>query len=123
MRKLYITDKGKGWAGVAINDPVLLELSTKIIEELKWKGGIELEFMQEKSGEYSLLEINPRFPAWVYLATAAGLNLPGMAVELALGKEVPTQTNYTAGTVFVRASWDLITDMQRLEKLTTAGEV
>jgi carbamoyl-phosphate synthase large subunit len=124
MRKLYITDQGKGWAGVAIDDPVLMNLSTSIIDGLKWRGGLEIEFMKEKkSGEYALLEINPRFPAWVYLATAAGLNLPGALVDLAMGRNVETMTDYKVGTVFVRSSWDLITDMKKIETLTTTGEV
>ena len=31
MKKLYITDKGKGWAGITIDDSNLIELSHKII--------------------------------------------------------------------------------------------
>lgn len=124
MRKLYITDKGKGWAGVSIYDPALSELSRRVIAALNWKGGLELEFMKNRqSKEYSLLEINPRFPAWVYLAAAAGQNLPAAAVDLARGKSVESMDTYKVGTVFVRSSWDLITDMKRIEMLTTDGEI
>lgn len=124
MRKLYITDKGKGWAGVTILDPPLLELSRRVIAALNWKGGLELEFMKSRqSKEYHLLEINPRFPAWIYLPAAAGQNLPAAAVDLALGKSVATMDTYRVGTVFVRSSWDLITDMKQIELLTTDGEI
>ena len=124
MRKMYITEKGKGWAGVTIFDPALLELTTRVIKEMSWVGGMELEFIKDRrTDEYYLLEINPRFPAWVYLATAAGQNLPAALVTLATGKTIEPFTEYEIGKVFVRCSWDLITDIRQVEQLTTAGEV
>lgn len=124
MRKLYITDKGKGWAGTTIDDKLLLSISRKIIEKIKWRSGMELEFIKSKdTGEYYLLEINPRFPAWVYLAPSAGQNLPYALVQLANGEEVEPFKNYSIGTIFVRSSWDLITDMKKFEQIATIGEI
>ncbi len=124
MRKLYITDKGKGWAGVTIADTNLLALSKKVIEKIQWRSGMELEFIKSaETGEYFLLEINPRFPAWVYLAPSAGQNLPFALVELAFGKKVEPFTSYKVGTIFVRCSWDLITDMSQFEKIAALGEL
>jgi carbamoyl-phosphate synthase large subunit len=123
MRKMYITDKGKGWAGVSIFDAELLELARTVIRKLKWAGGLELEFMKSKRhGEYYLLEINPRFPAWIYLATAAGQNMPAACMNLALGQSVKPMREYEVGKLFVRCSWDLISDMKHFEHLTTEGE-
>ena len=124
MRKLYITDKGKGWAGVTIDDKTLIELSQKIIEKTKWKSGLELEFIKSsETGEYYLLEINPRFPAWVYLATSAGQNLPYALVKLALGETVETFSSFNVGTIFVRSSWDLITNIKVFEQIAALGEI
>ncbi len=124
MRKMYITDKGKGWAGVTIYDPVLLDLTHQVIKKMKWTGGMELEFIRDRqTDEYYLLEINPRFPAWVYLATAAGQNLPAALVSLAMDKKVAPYEEYEIGKMFVRCSWDLISDIRQVEQLTTAGEV
>jgi carbamoyl-phosphate synthase large subunit len=39
MRKQYITDKGKAWGGITIEDPKMLDLAKKIISQTKWKGG------------------------------------------------------------------------------------
>jgi carbamoyl-phosphate synthase large subunit len=124
MKKLYITDKGKGWAGITLDDENLLNLSKQIINKLQWKSGLELEFVKEKkSEEFYLLEINPRLPAWVYLAVAAGQNLPFMLAELALGKDVKPLNNYEVGKIFIRYSWDLITDIKQFEKFTINGEL
>lgn len=123
MRKLYITDKGKGWAGVTIDDKAILDISYKLIEKLRWRSGMELEFIKDaETGEYFLLEINPRFPAWVYLAPSAGQNLPYALIKLALGEKVETFKSFKIGTIFVRSSWDLITDISAFEKIAITGE-
>jgi carbamoyl-phosphate synthase large subunit len=49
MKKLYITDKGKGWSGITIREPALMALTEKTVEALQWNGGIELEFVKEKA--------------------------------------------------------------------------
>jgi carbamoyl-phosphate synthase large subunit len=124
MKKLFVTDKGKGWAGVTIEDQTLLDTSAKIIASLGWKGGAELEFVKEKgNNKFYLLEINPRFPAWVYLAVAAGQNLPFALYKLAMEKEVDKFETYEVGKIFIRYSWDLITDMKKFEQITVQGEL
>ncbi len=124
MRKTYITDKGKGWAGISIDDKNLMQISHKVIEAMKWRSGCELEFIKSATtNEFYLLEINPRFPAWVYLATAAGQNLPGALIKLALKENVETFKSYKVGTMFIRSSWDLITDINVFEKFTVNGEL
>ncbi len=122
MKKLYITDKGKGWSGVTIDDSELIDISRSIVEILEWRGGAEFEFVKEKeSSEYYLLEINPRFPAWVYLAVGAGQNLPFAAYQLALGNKVVPFEIYETGKIFLRYSWDLITDIKKFEEITVKG--
>jgi len=123
MRKLYITDKGKAWAGVSLDDQSMLDLTYKIIGESKWRGGMELELIRSKKNELYLIEINPRIPAWVYLAVGAGQNLPEALVKLALGIEVKPFNNYKIGKMFIRYSYDIITDMSEFEKLSMNGEL
>lgn len=124
MKKTYITDKGKAWGGVTINDRELLDISRKLIEVTEWKGGAEFEFVKEKkTGKYNLLEINPRFPAWVYLTVGAGHNQPAALLDLANGKSVKPFGDYKIGKMFIRYSWDLITDISEFEKLSVNGEL
>lgn len=123
MKKLYITDKGKGWAGISIDDKVLLDLTDKIISRLKWKSGTELEFVKDKkTNQYYMIEINPRFPAWCYLSVAAGQNLPFALLQLADGKKVDKFSGYQVGKIFIRYSWDLITDLKNFEEISVKGE-
>lgn len=123
MRKQYITDKGKAWGGITLGDEKLLELTRSIIKQTKWRGGMELEMIKTNAGEYFLIEINPRIPAWVYLANGAGQNLPEAMVNMGLGKEVTPYTTYEVGKMFVRYSQDLIVDLSIFEKLSMNGEL
>ena len=123
MRKQYITDIGKAWGGIAITDSKLLDLTHHFIKETKWRGAFELELMKDKKGEFYLLEINPRIPAWVYLAVGVGQNIPEIIVNLALGNNVDPITTFKAGKMFIRYSWEMIVDLKEFEEISTTGEL
>ncbi len=123
MRKQYITDKGKAWGGITLDDAKMLELTRKTIKATKWRGGMELELIKTNENRYYLLEINPRIPAWVYLAVGAGQNHPEALVRLALGEKVEPYSDYEVGKMFVRYSYDLICNIGEFEKLSTTGEL
>ena len=123
MRKQYITDKGKAWAGISIDDSVLLNLTRRMIKATKWCGGLELEMIRTAQDEYYMIEINPRFPAWVYLAVGCGQNHPESLVRLALGQKVKAQSDYEIGKMFIRYSYDMIVDLSEFEKISTKGEL
>ncbi|MCX6290601.1 MAG: ATP-grasp domain-containing protein [Bacteroidetes bacterium] len=123
MRKQYITDKGKAWAGISLDDEKLVSIANKLLASSKWRGGMELEFIKSAAGEYFLLEINPRFPAWVYLAVGCGQNHPEALVLMALGEKVKPFKEYEKGKLFVRYSYDLIVDLKEFETISTLGEL
>ncbi|NVO02608.1 MAG: ATP-grasp domain-containing protein [Bacteroidetes bacterium] len=123
MRKQFITDKGKAWAGITIDEKNLLEMTDRIISGSKWRGGMELELMKTQNNEFYLLEINPRIPAWVYLAVGAGQNMPEALVKLALGEEVKPFETYDVGKLFIRYSYDMIIELEEFEKISTLGEL
>jgi carbamoyl-phosphate synthase large subunit len=123
MRKQYITDKGKAWAGITLDDKKMLDLTHKIISAMKWRGGMELELIKSQKNELYVIEINPRIPAWVYLAVGAGQNLPESLVKLALGMDVQPFETYEVVKIFIRYSYDMITDLSEFEKLSIQGEL
>lgn len=84
---------------------------------------MELELVKSHRNEYYIIEINPRIPAWVYLAVGAGQNMPDALVKLALGWEVVPMKGYEVGKMFIRYSYDLITNVKEFEKLSTFGEL
>ena len=123
MRKTYITDRGKGWAGVAVRDPELLRVTEAFMQASKWRGPCEVEIIKDATGRYQLLEINPRFPAWTYLAAAAGQNLPWAVVQLARGQKVEPMQEFQAGLMFVRIALDQVVELADFEAISTQGEL
>jgi diaminopimelate decarboxylase len=86
MRKRDLTEEGKTWAGDVTEVPEEFKSPLrKIVKELNWSGGAELEMVRDTEGQLWLLECNPRFPAWIHGSTIAGRNLPALLVERATG--------------------------------------
>ena len=79
MRKRDVTAEGKTWAGdVGEVDPAFEKELRRIVRDLNWTGGGELEMVRDAADRLWLLEMNPRFPAWVHGATIGGYNLPAL---------------------------------------------
>jgi carbamoyl-phosphate synthase large subunit len=120
---MLLTDKGKGWAGITIKAPGLLDLATQFMKATQWAGGCEIEVIRDRQGNHHVIEINPRFPAWVHLSTAAGINMPHLLTQVALGKQVTPRAEYRVGTVFVRISLDQIVEFQDFQQFMISGEL
>ena len=123
MRKLYITDKGKAWAGIIIEDEEMIELAKKFISATKWRGGFEVEIMKTSNNELYIMEINPRFPAWIYLSEGAGQNQPAALVKMAMGEKVNPYTEINVGKLFIRYSWDMIVDVSKFQQFSALGSL
>jgi carbamoyl-phosphate synthase large subunit len=124
MRKMALTEKGKAFSGMTVNDEKLYEIGRRFVEKTKWRGALELEMVRSRAdGEYYLFEINPRFPAWIFLATQVGQNLPWASIRMARGETVAAFPPCRAGRFFVRHSIDIVSDITRLEQLAVHGEI
>jgi len=123
MKKLYITDKGKGWSGITLDDDSMVDLTKRLIKSTNWRGGLELELIKDTKGELYIIEINPRIPAWIYLSYGAGQNIPEAMVKMALGYDVQPYPKHKIGVMFVRYSYDIITHVSEFQKLATTGEL
>jgi carbamoyl-phosphate synthase large subunit len=124
IRKTLITDQGKGFGGVTIRDDTLTQIALNLIKALHWRGPLELEFIKEEAtGNFYLIEINPRFPAWVDFPSAFGHNLPALLVEALVHGKMPKLPEYPTGKFFVRHGMDLLGDIEQLGRLSTDGEL
>lgn len=123
MRKQYITDKGKAWGGISIADEKLLELTRHFVSATKWRSGFELELIKNARNELYLLEINPRMPAWIYLAVSVGQNIPEALVRIAMGEELKPYSSYHVGKMFIRYAYEMIVDLEEFQQISTFGEL
>lgn len=123
MKKIGLTAKGKAWAGVTVHDQDFLRLGKKILAKLEWVGPIELEFIKGAfSRKYYIVEVNSRFPSWIYLSARAGQNLPMATFQLAMGKRVKPMPPCRTGVVFYRSSREYITTFDHLKDIAIHGE-
>ncbi|HEY9788258.1 MAG TPA: ATP-grasp domain-containing protein [Candidatus Obscuribacterales bacterium] len=123
MRKRGLTDKGKAWAGVTVVDDAVGGVVTKIMRALKWRGPLEVEMMKGLDGNVYLIEINPRFPAWIYLSHSVGRNLPIAVLKLLAGDTDITFAPPAPGTFFIRYAQELIVRLDEFESVFVGGAI
>jgi len=116
IKKLTTTEIGKIWSGVTIQNDTLINIAKKFVEVTNWRGAFEIEAISDGKDIY-LIEINPRFPAWVYFATIVGVNLPEMMVQLMEGKEIKQNLEYPSNKMYVRYVDELVTDFNQFSKM------
>ena len=78
----------EGGPGVVVETteaPEALRLAQRLVHALAWHGPAQIELCRDaRDGSFVLLEVNGRFWGTLELSVRAGLDLPTMAVELAL---------------------------------------
>jgi carbamoyl-phosphate synthase large subunit len=121
IKKMSKTSLGKIWTGVTIKNEKMLSASDNFIRKYKWRGPFELECIVD-AGDVYLIEINPRFPAWVYFAAGVGFNLPSNLLRKALGMPLLKTADYEPGKLFVRYTYEVITDMKPFQQMVLKGE-
>lgn len=121
VKKTSVTSLGKVWSAVTVRNTAMLDAAERFVREYRWRGPFELECIVNRDGVY-LIEINPRFPAWVYFATGVGVNLPARMLKKCLGQEVAPPSDYEAGKLFMRYTNELVTDMSLFQMVMTRGE-
>jgi len=121
MRKRALTDKNKAWAGMTVDDPKMVQAAEKIIRHINWPGPLEVEMMIGHDGNYYLIEINPRFPAWIYLSKAVNNNLPYILLELIEGKEPEEVEPPKAGSMFIRYAKEVVISLDDFAQMAMQG--
>jgi carbamoyl-phosphate synthase large subunit len=120
IRKMMLSDRGKAFSGVVVADPQLQAQVARVIKTLRWRGPFELEFIKGPYG-HALIEMNPRFPAWVDFPSQIGCNLPAALVANLIGGRHDQCAPCEAGRMFVRHCVDLAGDIAQLAELSVTG--
>lgn len=124
IKKMTTTSIGKVWNAVSIRNENLIEATKRMVKHLKWRGGFEFEVLyNEDEDKIYLLEINPRFPAWVYMSAACGVNLPERLVQIALDLDVEKHSNYKSGKMMIRYTAEMIKDISDFEQVAMSGRM
>jgi len=84
---------------MTIDEPRLVEYSTRMMEALNWHGeaGLEWKYHEERN-EFYFIEMNPRFEGSLDIAVKAGVNLPRLLMKVMEGKKVPDDITFRPNT-------------------------
>lgn len=87
--RYYPVNGGSSSLCVTIEDPRLVRICQEVLVALDWHGFADFDVLDKGNEDYRIIEINPRIPASIRAAEAAGVNFPEMIVSEVLGEEVP----------------------------------
>ncbi len=124
IRKTIVSEHGKGLGGITVLDPALDDFCTRLIRELRWRGPFEIEVIRDESrGRYVLIEVNPRFPAWVDFPSMLGANFPASLIEMIYAHPHPAPLPRCApGHFYVRHQVEVVGHIEQLSTLSTSAE-
>lgn len=122
IKKLTTTSIGKIWTGITIHNEMLMNVAIDFAKQTNWLGPFELECIINHNTVY-LIEINPRFPAWVYFATQVGINLPKMLVAMVKQEKLQPQLKYPANKMYIRYTEEHIVDFENFSRLISKKEL
>lgn len=81
----------------AVDEPALARHGRRLLSALDWHGPAMVEFKRDpRTGEFQLLEVNPRFWGSLQLAVHAGVDFPYRYYQLACGTPVE-ESDYAVG--------------------------
>jgi len=121
IKKLRICDRGSTWSAIGVPQPELEAGFADFLRALRWVGPVEGEFIRDELTErFHLIEINPRFTAWIAFSAHLGLNHPYAAVRAARGLPVVAGTA-AADLVFMRSCEDAPITNSAFAAIATKG--
>lgn len=82
-------DSGVAVAGLTVHDEELESTAIACARSAGIVGVANVQLRRDEHGTAALLEINPRFSGAMPLTIAAGVDMPSIALDLALGRPTP----------------------------------
>lgn len=119
----YLQNAGPhSWVMTTLSAPAAIAAATRWASATRWRGPFELS-MELVRGRALLCRARAHFPAWIHMATSAGVNLPRAAAQLALGREPACAVDYPVGMVLVRGATDRVVSAREVNEASALGEV
>lgn len=87
-------DSGIAIAGRTVRDESLEEFGRKVAAAIGATTVVNVQSRRAVDGTPSLLEVNARFPGTMALTMAAGIDMPVLAVDAALGRSLPDRLDF-----------------------------
>jgi hypothetical protein len=93
---------GSSWAAESIFERDLQDQGMSLLDALSWHGPAMVEFKRDsRTGELSLMELNPKFWGSLDLAISSGVDFPSDTVRVASGENLKANFEYQSNIKFV----------------------
>ena len=89
VRSRMVTKLGISFVGKIEKKKELEKIAKDIVESMGLEYSINLQFRYSSEKIPKIMEINPRVSGTIVMDTASGINMPYLAVKLALGEKIP----------------------------------
>lgn len=97
-----------------IDDPGVAHLAERLLEAIRYTGLGEVEFKRDpRTGEFKVLDINPRVWGWYSLSAHAGVDFTYLLWLMYQGEAVPN-VHYRTGVRWARLSTDFPTSLREV---------
>jgi len=116
-RERMKVDSGIAVASRTVNVPEVIQSAIRTAEVIGIRGVANVQFKRAADGVFKLLEVNPRFPGTLPLTAAAGVDMPRLMVDEAMGRPLPDQlmpftelmvVRYWTERYFDSAEWKML---------------
>jgi predicted ATP-grasp superfamily ATP-dependent carboligase len=99
----YPATGGASTAAESIYDPEICEIGERLLNALHWHGVAMVELKKDvRDGQYTLMEINPKFWGSLDLAAASGVDFAWLSARMAIDGDIERVDDYRLG---VRYHW------------------
>lgn len=123
VKKLCRCDRGSTWSAVHARQPELESAFRAFLKHIGWCGPAEGEFIRDDQNDrFFLIEVNPRFTAWISFSAALGPNHPLQAVSLALGRPY-APTPVSTDLVYMRSCREFPVKTGDFAAISTKGRL
>lgn len=96
-QRYYPIHGGSSSCNITIDDPAIASICGKVLKTIGWVGFADFDLIQDpKTGQYLIMEINPRLPACIRSVFKSGIDYATMIADASLGRPLREYT-YSPG--------------------------
>jgi len=124
IRKFGISAQGKTWMAVTVDANPFIPMIDSIVKKLNWVGPLEIECICDENGDNPVvIEINPRFPAWLGVSRYAGLDLLELLIKIIRNTSSGSRQIAHSGACFARTYSTSSFPIENMAKLYSSNEL
>jgi carbamoyl-phosphate synthase large subunit len=127
VKKLLKCERGKTWGAIPLLLPELTESLAALLAHIRWTGPADAELIRDGVRErFVLIEVNPRFPAWIGFSGMVGPNLPRQLLLAAFDRSAEPaspENGLARDMLFMRTSEELPVQTTTMAFFAGRGEV